>query len=41
MFSHGWPPGAKQISYDPGAPQGLTATRKDQVNADLLAFHRG
>ncbi len=22
----------------PGAPHGLTATHKDQVNADLLAF---
>jgi non-heme chloroperoxidase len=25
----------------PGAPHGLTATHKDQVNADLLAFIRG
>lgn len=29
--------GAKEIYY-PGAPHGLTATLKDQVNADLLAF---
>ena len=29
--------GAKEIYY-PGAPHGLTATRQDQVNADLLAF---
>ncbi len=25
----------------PGAPHGLTATHKDQVNADLLAFFKG
>ncbi|WP_414650026.1 alpha/beta fold hydrolase [Dokdonella sp.] len=29
--------GAKEIYY-PGAPHGLTATHKDKVNADLLAF---
>jgi non-heme chloroperoxidase len=29
--------GAKEIYY-PGAPHGVTATRQDQVNADLLAF---
>ena len=29
--------GAKEIYY-PGAPHGLTATHKDQVNADLLEF---
>ncbi len=40
-FSYGWPLGAKEIFYDPGAPQGLTATLQDQVNADLLAFQRG
>src|SRR5262245_38270050 len=27
-----------QLKVYPGAPHGLTATRKDQVNADLLAF---
>jgi non-heme chloroperoxidase len=31
--------GAKDIYY-PGAPQGLTATHLDQVNAELLAFLR-
>ncbi|HVN37966.1 MAG TPA: alpha/beta hydrolase, partial [Myxococcota bacterium] len=25
----------------PGAPHGMTTTRKDEVNADLLAFIRG
>jgi non-heme chloroperoxidase len=29
--------GAKEIYY-PGAPHGVTTTRQDQVNADLLAF---
>lgn len=29
--------GAQEIYY-PGAPHGLTATHRDQVNADLLAF---
>jgi non-heme chloroperoxidase len=29
--------GAKAIYY-PGAPHGITATHRDQVNADLLAF---
>lgn len=29
--------GAREIYY-PGAPHGLTATHRDQVNADLLAF---
>ncbi|MDQ0435970.1 non-heme chloroperoxidase [Kaistia dalseonensis] len=29
--------GAKAIFY-PGAPHGLTATHRDQINADLLAF---
>ena len=28
---------AKEIDY-PGAPHGLIATHKDQVNTDLLAF---
>jgi non-heme chloroperoxidase len=32
--------GAKEIYY-PGAPHGLTATHKDQVNADLLDFLKG
>jgi non-heme chloroperoxidase len=32
--------GAKEIYY-PGAPHGLTATHRDQVNADLLAFLKG
>lgn len=32
-------PHATLIVY-PGAPHGLTDTRKDQVNADLLAFIR-
>ena len=32
--------GAKEIYY-PGAPHGLTATHKDRVNADLLAFIKG
>jgi non-heme chloroperoxidase len=25
----------------PGAPHGLAATHKDQLNADLLAFFKG
>jgi non-heme chloroperoxidase len=29
-----------QLKVYPGAPHGLTATRKDQVNADLLAFFK-
>lgn len=33
-------PNPREI-YDPGAPHGLTATMRDQVNADLLAFIRG
>ncbi|HEY8368689.1 MAG TPA: alpha/beta hydrolase [Thermodesulfobacteriota bacterium] len=32
--------GAKEIYY-PGQPHGLTATHKEQVNADLLAFLAG
>ncbi len=40
-FSYGWPLGAKEIFYDPGAPQGLTATLQEQASADLLAFQRG
>ena len=32
--------GATEIYY-PGAPHGLTATHKDQLNADLLAFIKG
>ncbi|MGE5595011.1 MAG: alpha/beta fold hydrolase [Hyphomicrobiales bacterium] len=31
--------GAKEAYY-PGAPHGLTATHRDQFNADLLAFLR-
>ncbi len=31
--------GAREIYY-PGAPNGLTATMQDKVNADLLAFLR-
>jgi len=31
--------GAKEIYY-PNAPHGLTATHRDRVNADLLAFLR-
>jgi non-heme chloroperoxidase len=31
--------GAREVYY-PGAPHGLTATHRDQLNADLLAFLR-
>jgi non-heme chloroperoxidase len=30
-----------QFKVYPGAPHGMCSTRKDQVNADLLAFFKG
>jgi non-heme chloroperoxidase len=30
-----------RLKIYPGGPHGLTATEKDQVNADLLAFIKG
>jgi pimeloyl-ACP methyl ester carboxylesterase len=36
VFSHGWP-----LTADAWDSHGLTATHKDEVNADLLAFLKG